>query len=86
MSIIPIIVAYQMSQRIREGQMTQTPSPKPVKPQSTKSKTVLIALILFAFALAGGVAAIFTPAVAPLAIIVALVAVGLCVLSLREDL
>lgn len=60
--------------------------PKTPKPQSTKSKTVLISLVLYAFALAGGVVAIATPVVAPLAIIIALVATGLCILSLREIL
>lgn len=55
-------------------------------PKRQKSPSVLVAIWLFALALGGGFAAIFTPAVATLAVIVALVAVGICVLSLREDL
>lgn len=56
------------------------------KPRTPKSASVLVAMWLFAFAVGGGLVAIFTPAVSSLAIIIALVAVGICVLSLREDL
>ena len=67
--------------------MTITPRPKtPAKPARTKSSSVLVAMWLFVFALGGGIAAISTPLVAPLAVVIGLVAVGVCVLSLREDL
>ena len=58
-------------------------SPAP-KPTSKKSATVLLALWLFALAVCGGLAAIGTPVLAPLAIIIGLTAVGVCILSLRE--
>lgn len=56
------------------------------KPKSDKSKTVLLSIWLFVLALGGGLVAISTPAVATLAIIVGLTAIGFSVLSLREDL
>lgn len=84
MSAAAIVATDLIFQRIEE-QMTQ-PEPQPTKPASTKSKTVLMAMWIFAFALIGGLVAIGTPAVASLAIILALVAVGLTVLSLREDI
>ena len=59
---------------------------KEPKNKSNKSKTVLLALWLFTLALIGALLAIFTPALAPLAIVVGLTAVGFTVLSLREDL
>lgn len=83
MSAVVLTAAASILLQNEENPMTQ---PKTPKPQSTKSKTVLISLILYAFALAGGVVAIATPVVAPLAIIIALVATGLCILSLREIL
>lgn len=64
--------------------MTTQPASSTRK-QPQKSRIVLISIWLFVIALLGGLAAIFTPAVASLAMIVGLVAVGLSVLSLRED-
>lgn len=83
MSAVVLTAAASILLQNEENPMTH---PKTPKPQSTKSKTVLISLVLYAFALAGGVVAIATPVVAPLAIIIALVATGLCILSLREIL
>jgi CHASE2 domain-containing sensor protein len=62
--------------------MSETPEETPTK--TPKSPTVLLALWLFAISVGGGLIATFTVAVAPLAIIIALTAVGVCVLSLRE--
>ncbi len=64
--------------------MSETHQKTTKTPKSPKSRTVLLALWLFAIAVGGGLVATITPAVAALAIIIGLTAVGICILSLRE--